>query len=118
MLQALEVVAYNVSNTILRQAVMKMKDAVQEGSSLAAALKASGQVPVFVSNMVAVGEESGHVDTTLTKIASSYEREVDRTIRTLTSILEPLLLVAVGGVLMFIVLAMLLPVFQVELVLQ
>ena len=118
MLQALEVVAYNVSNTILRQAVMKMKDAVQEGSSLAAALKASGQVPVFVSNMVAVGEESGRVDTTLTKIASSYEREVDRTIRTLTSILEPLLLVAVGGVLMFIVLAMLLPVFQVELVLQ
>ena len=70
------------------------------------------------NDMVAVGEESGTVDAALLKVASTYEREIDRTIRTLTTILEPVLLVAVGGIVMFIVLAMLLPIFQIGLVVQ
>ena len=117
-LQALDVVARNISNSILRRAVERIEEAVREGSSIAAALTASGQFPVFVSNMVAVGEESGTVDAALLKVAATYEREVDRTIRTLTTVLEPVLLVGVGGVVMFIVLAMLLPVFQIGLVVQ
>ena len=117
-LQALDVVGRNVSNTMLRRAVDRAQEAVREGSSIAAALSGSGQFPVFVSNMVSVGEESGTVDKALLKVASTYEREVDRTIRTLTTILEPVLLVAVGGVVMFIVLAMLLPVFQIGLTVQ
>lgn len=117
-LQALDLVAKNVSNTVLQQAVRRMTASVGEGSSIAAALTASGEFHVFVSNMVAVGEESGTVDAALLKVAGTYEREVDRTIRTLTTILEPLLLVAVGGVVMFIVLAMLLPIFQIGLVVQ
>jgi type II secretory pathway component PulF len=82
------------------------------------AVSASGQFPVFVSNMVAVGEESGTVDQALMKVATTYERDVDRTIRTLTTVLEPVLLLVVGGVVMFIVLAMLLPVFQIGLGVQ
>lgn len=117
-LQALEVVAQHISNTVLRRAVGQIQEAVREGSSIAAALSASGQFPVFVSNMVAVGEESGTIDTALLKVAGTYEREVDRAIRTLTTILEPVLLVGVGGVVMFIVLAMLLPIFQIGLVVQ
>jgi len=117
-LQALDVVGRNIANTVLRRAVAQVQAAVREGSSIASALSASGQFPVFVSNMVAVGEESGTVDTALLKVAGTYEREVDRTIRTLTTVLEPVLLVAVGGVVMFIVLAMLLPVFQIGLVVQ
>ncbi len=117
-LQALDVVVHNISNTVLQNAVGRIRTAVQEGSSLGSALTASGQFPIFVSNMVSVGEESGRLDAALLKVASAYEREVDRTVKTLTTVLEPVLLVAVGGVLMFIVLAMLLPVFQVELVLQ
>ncbi len=111
-LQAIEVVASNTSNVVLRQAVNQLRDAVRDGSSIAAALTASGQFPAFVSNMVAIGEESGTVDTALMKVATAYEREADRAIRTLTTLLDPLLLVFVGGIVMFIVLAMLLPIFQ------
>jgi type II secretory pathway component PulF len=117
-LQALDVTAGNLSNAALRQAVQAVRDAVQEGSTLAAALSATGQFPAFVSNMVAVGEESGTVDVALIKVGTAYEREVDRVTQTLTTILEPVLLVAVGGIVMFIVLAMLLPVFQIGLVVQ
>lgn len=117
-LQALEVVAENLANSALRLAVSESRDAVREGSSLAGALSATGQFPVFVGNMVAVGEESGTVDAALLKVAAVYERELDRTIRTLTTILEPVLLLVVGGIVMFIVLAMLLPVFQIGLVVQ
>ena len=118
LLQALEVVGQNLSNAVLRRAVEQVQLAVREGSSIAAALTASGQFPVFVSNMVAVGEESGTIDAALLKVATAYEREADRAIRTLTTILEPILLVAVGGIVMFIVLAMLLPIFQIGLVVQ
>ena len=117
-LQALEVVAENLANATLRLAVGQVCDAVREGSSLASALSATGQFPVFVSNMVAVGEESGTVDAALLKVAAAYERELDRTLRTLTTVLEPVLLLVVGGIVMFIVLAMLLPVFQIGLVVQ
>ena len=117
-LQALEVAARNVGNATVQTAINQIRDAVREGSSLAAALSGTGQFPAFVSNMVAVGEESGTVDAALLKVAATYEREVDRTIRTLTTILEPVLMVAVGGIVMFIVLAMLLPVFQIGLVVQ
>jgi len=118
LLQALDVVGRNVSNAVLRRAVEQITRAVGEGSSLAAALAASREFPVFVSNMVTVGEESGTVDAALLKVASAYEREADRAIRTLTTILEPVLLVGVGGLVMFIVLAMLLPIFQIGLVVQ
>ena len=90
-------------------------EAVREGASLAEALAATQEFPVFVSNMVAVGEESGTVDAALLKVSATYEREIDRTIRTLTTILEPVLLVIVGGVVLCIVLAMLLPIFQIGL---
>ena len=117
-LQALDVVSHNIANTILRQAVIAIEEAVRDGSSIASALGASGEFPVFVSNMVAIGEESGTVDAALLKVSTAYEREVDRIIRTLTAILEPVMLVVVGGIVMFIVLAMLLPVFQLGLVIQ
>lgn len=117
-LQSLEIVARNVSNTVLRRAVERIRESVRDGSSIAAALNASRAFPAFVGNMVAVGEESGTVDAALLKVASAYEREIDRAVRTLTAVLEPALLVLVGGILMFIVLGTLLPVFQVELVLQ
>lgn len=118
MLQALDVVADDVSNATLRLAVQEVRTAVRDGSSLAGAVSATRRFPVFVANMVAVGEESGTVDAALLKVASAYEREVNRTLQDATTILEPVLLVAVGGVVMFIVLAMLLPVFQIGLVVQ
>jgi type II secretory pathway component PulF len=117
-LQALEVAATNVANASLRKALTAVQQAVRDGASLAAALSDTRRFAVFVSNMVAVGEESGTVDAALLKVAVSYEREADRTLRTLTTVLEPLLLLLVGGIVLFIVLAMLLPVFQIGLTIQ
>ena len=117
-LQALDVVAQSVSNSVLRRAVVQVQESVRDGASIAVALANSGEFPPFVSNMVTVGEESGTVDAALLKVAGTYEREVDRAIKGLTAIVEPILLVGVGGVVMFIVLAMLLPVFQIGLVVQ
>jgi type II secretory pathway component PulF len=117
-LQALEVANAAIAQTTLRQAVGQVKESVREGMSLSDALGASGQFPVFVSNLVAVGEESGTLETALLKVASSYERETDRTLRVLTTVLEPLLIVVVGLIVMFIVISMLLPIFQLGLVAQ
>lgn len=114
-LHAMEVVTTNIANSTLRAAVSRTLEAVREGASLAEALAATQEFPVFVSNMVAVGEESGTVDAALLKVSATYEREIDRTIATLTTILEPVLLVIVGGVVLCIVLAMLLPIFQIGL---
>jgi len=118
MLQALEVSGSTVSNSTLRQAIAQIRDAVRQGQHLAGALAASRQFPAFVSNMVAVGEESGTLETALLKIASSYERDSDRALRIFTTVLEPLLIVVVGLVVMFIVISMLLPIFQLGLVAQ
>ncbi|MBI3321157.1 MAG: type II secretion system F family protein [Candidatus Omnitrophica bacterium] len=117
-LQALDVVVSHRANATLQRAIDRVRDAVRDGSSLATALAATGQFPAFVTNMVAVGEESGTVDGSLLKVAGAYERDVDRTMRTLTTILEPVLLLVVGGIVMVIVLAMLLPIFQIGLVVQ
>lgn len=117
-LQALQVVAQNVASSITREAVLQVEAAVREGSTIADALTATGQFPIFVGNMVAVGEESGTVDAALLKISVAYEREVDRALRTLLTILEPVLLLFVGGIVMFIVLAMLLPILQIGAVVQ
>ncbi len=111
-LQALRVVSETVGGGAVRQALTQVGEAVREGFGLAAALSATQQFPVFVRIMVAAGEESGTVDAALLKVAVAYEREVDRSIQLVTTILEPLLLVVVGGVVMFIVLAMLLPIFE------
>jgi len=118
MLQALEVAGSTVSNTALAGAILGLRDAVQSGSNLSGALTASGEFHPFVSNLVAVGEESGTLETALLKIATSYEREADRALRALTTVMEPLLIVVVGLIVMFIVISMLLPIFELGLVAQ
>jgi len=117
-LQALEVSATNLTSVVFSQSVRKIQVMVREGTSLAEALTASGQFPAFVSNMVAVGEEAGTVDTALINVAASYEREANRSLKTLMTFLEPLLLMGVGGVVVLIVLAMLLPIFEIGLGVQ
>ena len=118
MLQALDVAGSTLTNTTLRQALERAQQAVREGESVASALALTHQFPAFVSNLVAVGEESGTLDRALLKIAASYERDTERSLRLLTTVLEPLLIVIVGVIVMFIVIAMLLPIFQLGLVAQ
>ena len=117
-LQALDVVAGSLANESLKKSVAEMERAVRDGASLASAFTMTKQFPVFVSNMVAVGEESGTVDGALMKVAVTYERDVDRAFKALATILEPVLLLLVGGIVMFVVLSLLLPVFQIGMVMQ
>jgi general secretion pathway protein F len=118
LLQALPVAAGAVSSHALRRAVGELEDAVRQGDSLSGALTATTQFPPFVSSLVAVGEESGTLADALLNVASTYDRDTDRLLAVLVTLLEPLLIVGVGAVVMVIVVAMLLPVFELGLVAQ
>ncbi len=111
-LTSLGIVTQLVSNTLLRQALEEARLSVQEGESLAAPLKRSGVFPGLFLQMVAVGERSGELDNMLNRAAETYDEEVAAALARLTSILEPLTILVMGGVVLFIVLAILLPIFQ------
>lgn len=111
-LTALDIVAQLVSNTGLRRALADARLSVQEGESLAGPLKRSGMFPGLFVQMVAVGERSGELEPMLHRAAEAYDEEVTTALSRLTSILEPLTILVMGGVVLFIVLAILLPIFQ------
>jgi len=108
-LEALETVRATVSNAVLDQALQDVERSLKTGESLARPLELSGAFPPLVSRMVALGEETGQLDRMLVQLADSYEEEVEIQLGGLTQLLEPLLLVGVGGVVGFIVIAMFLP---------
>ncbi len=112
-LQALEITGKTAGNTKVERAMDAVIDSVKSGGTIAAPL---GQEPVFptmVTHMVGVGEETGALDTMLDKVADFYEDEVDASVKALTSILEPIMIVIVGGIVGFIVIAMYMPLFKV-----
>jgi general secretion pathway protein F len=111
-LTALGIVTQLVNNTLLRRALEEARTSVQEGESLTTPLKRSGMFPGLFLQMVAVGERSGELDHMLNRAAEAYDEEVAATLSRLTSILEPLTILVMGGVVLFIVLAILLPIFQ------
>lgn len=86
---------------------------VHQGLPMSEGLRRATEFPAFVANMVAVGEESGHLEDSLNEIAQFYENSVDRQSRMVTSMLEPIMLLVVGGIVGFIVFAMLLPIFEI-----
>ncbi len=111
-LTALHIVTQLVNNTFLRRALEEARTSVQEGESLATPLKRSGVFPGLFLQMVAVGERSGELEHMLNRAAEAYDEEVATALSRLTSILEPLTILVMGGVVLFIVLAILLPIFQ------
>ncbi|MBU2540434.1 MAG: type II secretion system F family protein [Candidatus Omnitrophica bacterium] len=113
---ALELVANTLSNGMIRQEVKTMSTAIREGASLSTSIKESKYFPAFVSSIIAVAEESGSLDRSLARLASSFERDVERIIKTFTVALEPTLIFLIGLVVGFIVIAMLLPIFQINLI--
>lgn len=117
-IQSLGVASSTVGNTLIRQDMEKAKKDVVEGASLSASMRKSRHFPVMVINMIAVGEESGMLEKSLFKIADAYDIEIDRTIKTITSLIEPGLILFMGMVVGFIVIAMLLPIFQLNLMIR
>lgn len=112
--RALMLAGNTLVNGRLRAAVLAAADeTVHQGATVAAGFKRRSEIPEFVANMVAVGEESGRLDETLGEIAAFYQRELDRDLRQVTTLLEPLLILSVGVVVGFIIFAMLLPIFQI-----
>ena len=108
-LGALETVEATVTNSVLTDALRDIQRSLKGGESLARPMELSGAFPPLVSRMVALGEETGQLDRMLVQLADSYEEEVEIQLSGLTQLLEPLLIVGVGGIVGFIVVAMFLP---------
>ncbi len=108
-LSALETVRATVTNLVLDEALQDVEQSLKVGESLARPMELSGVFPPLVTRMVALGEETGQLDQMLVQLADSYEEEVDVQLGGLTQLLEPVLIVFVGGVVGFIVIAMFLP---------
>jgi general secretion pathway protein F len=112
LLSALGIVSHLVSNTLLRRALEEARASVQEGESLATPLKRCGLFPAMFIQMIIVGERSGELEELLSRAAEAYDEEVATALARLTSLLEPLTILVMGGVVLFIVLAILLPIFE------
>ncbi len=112
MVEALDSVAGAAGNAVFAEATQKIRNDVAAGASLAASLQAARVFPNMLIQMVAIGEESGSLDTMLTKVADYYEREVDDAVAALSSLMEPLIMVVLGSIIGTIVIAMYLPIFK------
>ena len=115
MLGALGVVNLSMNNRVFREKVSSFQEKIRKGHSLSKCLQEERIFPPILINMVAIGEESGELTEMLIRITSTFETEVNRTAKTLTSLLEPTLILFIGGVVAFLVFSMLLPVFQLSL---
>ena len=112
-LQSLEVTANSSGNYVIEKALLQSREAVREGIPIYQPLEEEPVFPPMVTRMIAVGEETGDIDGMLTKIAEFYESEVDAAVKSLTSIIEPLMIVVVGGIVGGIIISMYLPMFQI-----
>lgn len=112
-LQAIQLTGETSGNVVVEEAMEEVYESVKRGGSIAAPLAASDVFPPMVSNMVAVGEETGQMEAMLTKVADFYEAEVDAKVKALTSLIEPILILFIGGVVGFIVISMYLPVLSI-----
>jgi type IV pilus assembly protein PilC len=112
-IESLEICARTAGNKIVENAVIKTIIAIKEGESIAAPIAREGVFPPMVIQMIDVGENSGQLDKMLTKIADFYDEEVDSAVQNLTALLEPALMVFLGIIVGFIVVAMYLPIFKI-----
>ena len=112
LVEALQSVAGATGNVVYSDAVLMMKDSVATGQQLTFAMNQTGLFPNMVEQMVAIGEESGALDSMLSKVADFYEQEVDDAVDALTSLLEPLIMSVLGILIGGLVVAMYLPIFK------
>ena len=111
-LQGLETVAATAGNVIIERSVLTCRESVREGGRLVEPLKKAGIFPPMVVQMIGVGEETGSLDTMLSRIADFYDQEVDTAVKGLTSMIEPLIILFMGVVIGGIVIAMFLPMLE------
>ena len=113
-LQAMQSVYQATGNEMLKGELQKIGDQLRGGTTLSQGMRQSRIFPNLVINMVSVGEEAGSLDRSLIKIADTYEREADRAMKMMTALVEPVMILVMGSVVGFIVVSMLLPIFQID----
>lgn len=112
LLRAMEIVKNVLGNAVLTKVVEEARESIREGESIAQPLRRSGEFPVIVCHMIAVGERSGQLEQMLENVATDYDLEVDMQIARLTTLLEPLMILGMGGSVGFVVMSILLPIMQ------
>lgn len=113
-LKAIEVSIPILRNELIKRQLLRGYQELEQGGSFGRSLKKAGLFPAFMTNLISIGEESGRLDEALAEIARTYEKDIDDTIKMMTSLLEPIMILAMGLVVGFIVVAMLLPIFQIS----
>jgi type IV pilus assembly protein PilC len=113
MLQAIQLTGETAGNVVVEQSMEEVYDSVKRGGTLAGPIEENPIFPPMVGHMVAVGEETGQLQQMLSKVADFYEAEVDAKVKALTALIEPLMIVFVGGIVGFIVISMYLPMFSI-----
>lgn len=111
-LEGLDITANAAGNVVIKQAVLKTRASISSGQTIAGPLRESGVFPPMVVQMIAVGEETGALDEMLSKVADFYDEEVDAAVESLASVLEPLMIVVMGGVVGVMLVSMYLPIFK------
>ena len=111
-LEAIAIVRETAGNAVFERVFTRIYDSIREGETISVPLKESRLVDDIVVNMIDVGEETGDLDTMLNKIADNYDEEVEVLVESLMSLLEPIMIVVLGGIVGFIVIALFLPLVQ------
>lgn len=112
LLDALDVSKRVMNNRVLEETVEVARQNIREGETIADPLKRSGEFPALVTHMIAVGEKSGEMEEMLRRVSQIYDSEVERVIARLTSLMEPIMILVMGAIVLFIVVAILLPIFE------
>lgn len=113
-LQAMEITKNVLGNTELTRVVEDARESVREGESIAVPLKRSGRFPPIVTHMIAIGEKSGELEQMLENVASAYDAQVEARLQAMTSVLEPILIVTIGGAAGFIAFSIMMPLVQIN----
>ncbi len=113
LLQALEITGKTAGSVVVDEAMKEVIDSVKRGGTISEPLREAPIFPAMVTHMVGVGEETGALDTMLSKIADFYEDQVAAAVKALTSLLEPIMIIVIGGMVGFIVISMYMPLFKV-----
>jgi general secretion pathway protein F len=112
LLQAMDIVSNVLGNAALEKIIIEAIGSIREGQNIADPLKRSGKFPPIVTHMIAVGEKSGQLESMLESVSDAYDTEVETRVQILTSLLEPLMIVIMGGAVAFIAISILMPLIQ------
>lgn len=112
LLDAIDIVKDVVDNAVIRKALIQARESISEGHTIAGPLKASGQFPPILTHMIAVGEKTGELEEMLNVVSDAYDSQVDNAISSMTRLLEPLMILVMGGVIALVALSIFMPMMQ------